>query len=807
MGKGLPCNREKTLHLQRQHSLHPAQAQWRTPHPPFRPCAGGGGAENSAADWPEERCANAFERPNQRPASLHQPIGKGGGCRRAMEGRLRGEDRLLWQLRDSRRRFQRHMQRLLEKYNQPFEDAPLVQMSTLTYETPQGLRIWGGGLVKETNKGQIQDSLVEWVSRSGGSPEGASAQGPRLPVSCAQGLGTDSNNNDDASFYQEDVIAGSFMPAAPWSPLKNELRRKYLTQVDILLQDEGWSERTDGDGEDAHVTLIPSSALPATPAHGCCDVSGESPGDPAEPASCPRECDPSRPCSADLALVPRSDSLWLHGAGGSSFSSSPPLEADNICDVTISDLYAGMLHSMSRLLSTKPSCIISTKTSFIAHSWNSRRRHKCKSRMNRTRCRGAGPSRRGPQDRLPPCSEPGKNRKVLRDCENVLDASGQKADLKMEKAFPKVNKLEVCKLDPSWREFKGLRSLMSQRSSSMTYGDARAVRHLDQENRFMALKWLISPVKILSRPGVLPGKGGNRYREIEIKFDKLHQEYCPSPGKQPCLTAPPGPSAVAMYRGGPASPRGPQGLETRRLSGLFGRAEAKRSNEAFEDLGEGAIGAGRRLQRRSSPPSLPETSSAQSLSRSEQMLDLLSQRNNLGILGKSLSPGRTSSVAGVLPLSCGRDRYSEIKEKFDKLHREYCQKSPKQTQAPLRIGAPPERSSVEVPYPKGGILEKLNPDSGFQGPPKLSASPQRSRESTPGSTTLECFMLTARRAHQSPPKRRQLSDSLLYGQWASSPDSSRVVGQATLRPGQSPALASPPGKRRKEHIFQDGREK
>ena len=26
----------------------------------------------------------------------------------------------------------------LPQYNQPFEDAPVVQMSTLTYETPQG---------------------------------------------------------------------------------------------------------------------------------------------------------------------------------------------------------------------------------------------------------------------------------------------------------------------------------------------------------------------------------------------------------------------------------------------------------------------------------------------------------------------------------------------------------------------------------------------------------------------------------------------------------------------------------------------
>ncbi|XP_049568251.1 Holliday junction recognition protein isoform X4 [Orcinus orca] len=56
-----------------------------------------------------------------------------------MEGEVLGEDTLLRKLRDSRRRFQRRMQQLIEKYNQPFEDAPVVQMSTLTYETPQGL--------------------------------------------------------------------------------------------------------------------------------------------------------------------------------------------------------------------------------------------------------------------------------------------------------------------------------------------------------------------------------------------------------------------------------------------------------------------------------------------------------------------------------------------------------------------------------------------------------------------------------------------------------------------------------------------
>nr|XP_058155846.1 Holliday junction recognition protein isoform X3 [Dasypus novemcinctus] len=74
----------------------------------------------------------------------------------AMESESLEKAALVRKLQDSRCRFQRRMQQLIEKYNQPFEDAPLVQMTTLTYETPQGLRIWGGGLIKEMNTEQIQ---------------------------------------------------------------------------------------------------------------------------------------------------------------------------------------------------------------------------------------------------------------------------------------------------------------------------------------------------------------------------------------------------------------------------------------------------------------------------------------------------------------------------------------------------------------------------------------------------------------------------------------------------------------------------
>uniref|UniRef100_A0A8D2DMS9 Uncharacterized protein n=1 Tax=Sciurus vulgaris TaxID=55149 RepID=A0A8D2DMS9_SCIVU len=54
-----------------------------------------------------------------------------------MEGPGLEEDALLQKLRNSRRRFQRRMQQLIEKYNHPFEDDPLVDLATLTYQTPQ----------------------------------------------------------------------------------------------------------------------------------------------------------------------------------------------------------------------------------------------------------------------------------------------------------------------------------------------------------------------------------------------------------------------------------------------------------------------------------------------------------------------------------------------------------------------------------------------------------------------------------------------------------------------------------------------
>nr|XP_014334036.1 PREDICTED: Holliday junction recognition protein [Bos mutus] len=551
----------------------------------------------------------------------------------------------------------------------------------------------------------------------------------------------------------EAPISNAQQPAVPWSPSKNELRRKYLTQVDILLQDEGCLECAGyGEGKDTHVTLAPSLALPTRPAQGYCkDISEDRPGGPLQPPPSPREGDASHSCSAGQAMMPRGDGIPLHGTGGGSFSSSPCSKGEDVCNATLSDLYAGMLHSMSRLLGARPSCIISTKT-LIGQNWSFRRRHRCKGRMNRTSCRGGGRSRRSPQERRPPCSEPLEDAGTLRDRGNLPDVSAPKTDLKSGRALLKVNKPQIHTFTPPWKELQG----MPQKHSSLTYLDSKVLSPLDQENRFVTLKWLISPVKIASRPRNLRGQAGSRFKEIEIKFDKLHQEYCLSPGKQLSLTYPPG-SAVDVYRGGPTSPGSPQGLESHRLSSPLCKSKAKRLSEASEGLGRRSIRVGSCLPKSESFPSLSKTNPTCSAGRPEQTVDLVCLGSDSGKFQESVSFSKAISVPRVQPLGFARDRYDDIKEKFDKLHRQYCQKSPQQTQAPS------DKARAGVRYQKEGFSVKFNPDSGCRGPPSLSSSPQQSVKSPLASNTVGAppsmdVALAAGSGHQVPTKRCRLSD-------------------------------------------------
>lgn len=480
--------------------------------------------------------------------------------------------------------------------------------------------------------------------------------------------------------------------------------------------------------------------------------------------------------------MPRNASATFQAAGGGdSFSSSQSFAADDMGSVTISDLYAGMLHSMSRLLGAKPASIISTKT-FIVRNWTSRgRRGGCRSRTHRPRPGGGRRGARGgPPHTLPPRSEPGKELGVLRDRQNVPE----KAGLKLEKARLEANAPQICELLPSRKAPTGT----PQRCASVTYVDSVTVHRLDRENRLMTLQWLISPVKIFPGRRAPQGDGGSHRRELAGRFDRLHQECCPSPRKPPrrlpCLPRLPCPSSPAVHTH-TASPGGPARSETRRPSRPLGRAGGKSLSEAFEHLGQGAAEAGTCLAKGGSLPSLPKAGPARRPGGSERTADL-PHGNGLGTLRTSVFLSEALSVPGLRPPGCAKGRYDEIKEQFDRLHQKYCQRSPRRTKTPACAGAPPGRASVDVRDKKDDALGKVNLASGFQGPQKLSASPHRSTKHSLGSTTIvlpsTCFALAAGRGPQPLAKRRRLSDPQVCGRWAEAQGPTHVAGRATRGP-------------------------
>uniref|UniRef100_A0A8C9QD79 Holliday junction recognition protein n=1 Tax=Spermophilus dauricus TaxID=99837 RepID=A0A8C9QD79_SPEDA len=529
---------------------------------------------------------------------------------------------------------------------------------------------------------------------------------------------------------------------------------------------------------DTPMTPVPSLASPAMPGPGPCgSVSAESPGDPMELTPSPRELDPLCPCPTDLATASRNDSLSL--VGTSSCVSSQSFEVDDIYDVTISDLYAGMLHSMSRLLSTKPSSIISTKT-FIVQSWSSRRRHVRRGRVlvSERHCARARCSRRGSQERPAPCSEPRQETGPLRDCKNLLHVAQHEPSSKLDRAFLAGNKAQSLKLDPRWKELQ----MTPWKHSSLTW-DLNTVHHPDQENRLRMLKWLISPVKIVPRPKMLPSPAENRYREIEIKFNKLHQECCPSVGKQASPDGFSGSWAMGVYRGGSEGPRGLGGLKTLRRSLPFSKAKPKGLSEAFENLSKRCVEVGRGPPESDASPSLPK-----SRGHSWQTSGLL-QGHSSGTFRKAWSPRQAISVPRVEPLACERNRYNEIKENFDQLHQEYCQRSPRQqalqAKAPAPLGVSPDKADIGVQSQTRELFGKANQDSLFQ---KLSPSPQWHMRSPQGSPAAEAHPSAhsahgSRRDPQSPAKRHRLSGPQACGHRASFQDSSEV-DEADPRPGE-----------------------
>nr|XP_004610946.1 unnamed protein product [Sorex araneus] len=564
---------------------------------------------------------------------------------------------LLLHLRDSRCRFQKRMQRLIAKYDRPYEDSPLVQMSTLTYETSQGLRIWGGKLV-DRSRGQCE-------------------------------------------------------LAVPQSPLKNELRRKYLAQVELLLQDQGHAQGADcGKDKDIQGTWDPVLfSLIRPPQGNHSSGSNNRPGALVTLPCAATECQPSPPGLADPASVPRG--LSFQEASGGSFLSSQSLEDIDLCEVTISDLYVGMLHSMSQLLSNRPACVISTKTS-ILQNWRPRWRARVRARMNRTYCRGRRALVPSPPNTCGPASEPEKSPK---DPENLQQA------LRPWTRFPVEKELLAVSPGPGadWQGHEGT----PPKRAPLTCTGTSSGCGLDKENQLLKLKWLISPLKLITKLQVLPGRTGTQYQEIRTRFAELHQEHCPSPRMPPSPAALPG-SLVISQR--PAT--------------AFRDAQARRLREAFKDTVTGSAGAARCLL--PAPPSP---------SHGPLHPGPLSP-GRLQSLGPSPRASRMSALPSPAHSSPHAARYREIKETFDRLHRELCGKAPAQA----AVGPHSPRDA-----------------SGKGGPPKSSSPCLRHTVSAEAQLSARCVH-RAREGTEFPVKRRRLSAPSL----CKPGDSSRPVKEAEL---------------------------
>ncbi|XP_004674817.2 PREDICTED: Holliday junction recognition protein [Condylura cristata] len=622
------------------------------------------------------------------------------------------------------------MQQLIEKYNQAFEDAPLVQMSTLTYETPQGLRIWGGRLVKEKSKAQVQ-------------------------------------------------------PAEPPPPLEDELRRKYLTQVDALLPDE---ERP-GDGDDAGepASLVPAPASPAGPPHGRREG-------PMQRASSPGAGQPSRPCAAGMAVAPRTGSPSLEVVGGDGFVSGQGCAAD-VCNATLSDLYAGMLHSMSRLLAARPSCVISTKT-FALQNWGSRRRCRCRLRLKRTVCRGGRHAGKRPRETPSPPSEPGAGRGALRDRGNLPAPPGPRRAPR-----PGSAALQACRPSQPAGADGSAPTGPSQVYSSWTFLEFGDRRRLDQENRFMTLKWLISPVKVVSRPRI-PGEGRSHCREIKVKFEKLHREFCRSPGNQPGRALPPASPAVDMPRGGPESPVSSRSLGTQQSGTAPGKTTAKRLCRVFGNLGEGPVGVGGGRPIRDAAPSPASPGTARGPGHSRHSSD--PQGSHLWRFRMLASPSKALSLPRPQP-GDRRARYNEIKEKFDQLHEKYRAELPEGTEAPPRPGRCAGEARMHVQYQQEGAPAESGPGSGSPEPRKRAPAWWSLKGPLcPGPIEVQpstWFVTDAQGRPPCPAKRRRLSDPQVCGRWAEAPDSWRVASGAVPRPRKAGTSSEPGGEETKaQHL-------
>ncbi|XP_059677966.1 Holliday junction recognition protein [Gavia stellata] len=291
-------------------------------------------------------------------------------------------------LRQSNARFVASINRILERYNHPFEDDLLISMDTLTYNTPEGPKQWGGVSTKKLKKWK-----KEVLERNRGSQRNADMS-KQQTSDFEDGHSTihqesPENSRVDTSDIDEESDADIVSVRRKFEDIHfqnlyvddGKIQEKVKVQVDVIVQDYArkipkWiTIAPQGSSEDLHLAS-PVQELNGNQAPVC-----------RKKVELSNECSSSRPLQLQFSGVPISPSTVTIPR----HRPCPELNktcydsileeyqsADEECswsNVTLADLYPAMVKILTRLM-TKQSRRKELKYMFghLRHKrWHSKR--------------------------------------------------------------------------------------------------------------------------------------------------------------------------------------------------------------------------------------------------------------------------------------------------------------------------------------------------------------------------------------------------------------------------------------------------
>ncbi|XP_062429749.1 Holliday junction recognition protein [Rhea pennata] len=234
-------------------------------------------------------------------------------------------------LRQSNARFVSAINRILERYNHPFEDDLLISMETLTYDTPDGPKQWG-----EVSTKNLKKWRKKILKHAIGSRKNAGEESDADIVSVRrkfEGIHFQNLNVDD-----------------------EEMQEKVKVQVDVIVQDDArripkWITIVPQKSSKGLHLASPVQELIGNQATVCRKKSGF--GNEYSSSRCFQLHLPGVPTSANTITVPRRQPVPEVNETCYDSILEVYQSADEECswsNVTLGDLYPGMVETLTRLM-------------------------------------------------------------------------------------------------------------------------------------------------------------------------------------------------------------------------------------------------------------------------------------------------------------------------------------------------------------------------------------------------------------------------------------------------------------------------